>query len=311
MEWTERVAGVARMRVLVTGATGYIGSAVARALRSRGHDVVGLARTPESAEHLRAAAVEPVLGSLATLDVLRRITQEVDAVAHAAFARYGIDDMAEAGTVETAAVHAILAAAAGRPVIYTSGIGVVGETKGRAVAEDDPVDPAPGMAWRRQLELDTLAAGHGIVVRPPLVYGRAGGLVLTGLIAAAIAAGASRYVTPGDNAWPNVHVDDLGDAFALALEKASPSTILHAVSGVSTPRAVAAAIGRLIEKPSATEGLPRNQAEGVVPFPDWLTAHQQIDARRTHELLGWLPDRPSVTDDIEFGSYRALLTPEP
>jgi len=77
---------------------------------------------------------------------------------------------------------------------YTSGLGIVGDTGDRIVTEDDPVDPPPAMAWRRGLELDTLRADNGIVIRPPLVYGRGGGLVLTGLVRAAVAAGAARYL---------------------------------------------------------------------------------------------------------------------
>lgn len=292
------------MKVLVTGASGFIGAGVGRALRAHGHHVLGLARSTASAERLRRSSVEPVFGALEEPERLRSAVTGVDAVVHAAFARHGTDDMSRAGEVETEGVRALLEVVGDRPIIYTSGLGVVGETGSRPVTDADPVHPPPGMAWRRALELDTMRAAHGVVIRPPLVYGHASGLVLTGLIEAALAAGASHYPLPGDNSWPNVHVDDLAEAFALALSAAPAGTVLNVVGGVSTPRAVAEAIGRLIGRPEATTGLPPEKARDVMPFADWLGTNQVVDATTTRAVLDWQPTRPAVTDDIATGSYR-------
>ncbi|HEY7593423.1 MAG TPA: NAD-dependent epimerase/dehydratase family protein [Actinophytocola sp.] len=286
--------------VLVTGATGYLGSAAARSLRASGHRVVGTARTPAAAEKLAAAGVHPVAATLEQPTSLVAALSTVDAVVHAAF---GSGDGAAAA--ETAGVRAMLTAIGDRPFLYTSGIGVVGETGECQVGEDAPVRPPAWMGWRRELELATLAAGHGLVLRPALVYGRAGGLVLTGLIRAALQSGAARYVAPGTNEWPNVHVDDVGDLAARALD-AAPGTVLHAVAGESTPRRVAEAIGRLIGRPEATTGVPPDRAPGMVPFADWLGTRQRVAAPHAHRL-GWTPAGRPLEWEVERGSYRYLL----
>jgi nucleoside-diphosphate-sugar epimerase len=252
-------------------------------------------------EALGVAGVEPVTANLADPEALRAAMVGADAVVHTAF-----PTASDASAVETTGVRAMLDAIGDRPFLYTSGIGVVGDTGDRPVGEDDPVHPPAGMRWRRELELATLDAPHGLVLRPGLVYGRAGGLVVTGMINAAIRSGVSRYVLPGVTSWPNVHIDDVGELAALALEAAAGGAVLHAVAGESTPRDVAEAIGRLIGRPEATAGLPPDQARGVVPFADWLGANQRVTAGQSR-ALGWEPNGMPLTQEIEAGSYRSLL----
>lgn len=215
------------MRVFVTGATGFVGAAAARALRERGHAVVGLARCAASAEALVAAGVDPVPGALGDADALRSGVARADAVVHAAFPRHYLDDLDGAIAAERAATAALLAAldGTGKPFVYTSGLGVVGDTGDRTVDEDTPIEPPPHMAWRRELELDVLASGHGVVLRPPLVHGHGQGHVLEIMVRTALERGAAAYPAPGTNPWPNVHVDDLGRAFALAAEDAPTGTL--------------------------------------------------------------------------------------
>jgi len=215
--------------------------------------------------------------------------------------------MDTAGEVESAAVTAMLSAAGTRPFVYVSGIGVVGQTGDQPVSETDRVRPPPGMSWRRELEQNTLAAPHGIVLRPGLVYGHAGGLVLTGLIRGAIQTGEARYAAPGDNSWPNVHLDDVSALGAKALEHApAAGTVLHAVGGHSTPRHVAGAIARLIGRPDRAEAFPEHRIDEV-PFGAWLRSNQCIDATMTRQLLDWSPTGPDIEEDLTHGSYRSLL----
>jgi nucleoside-diphosphate-sugar epimerase len=276
------------MQVAVTGATGFIGSAVVRALTARGHRVLPLdSRT----------------GPLDRPDALVRAVRGCGAVVHAAFPRDGHDDLARTAELERAAVHALLAAATG-PVIYTSGIGVLGDTGDAVVTEDHEPDVPPFIRWRRERELNTLAARHGIVIRPPLVYGHGSGLVPAGLARSAARRGMSTYPLPGENAIPTVHVDDLGMAYALAVEQAPPGTLLHVAAGASTPRRIAEAIGRLIGRPSRTTGLPVAQAREVMPFADWLGASVHLDCSRAHRVLGWRPTGPTIEEDLATGSYR-------
>lgn len=297
------------MRVFVTGATGFVGAAVARALRERGHTVAGLARSTTSADALAAAGVEPVPGSLDDGAALRSGVARADAVVHAAFPRHYLDDFAGAVAAERAATGALLAALAGTgtPFVYTSGLGVVGDTGDRTVDEDTEVEPPAAMAWRRELELDVLASGHGVVLRPPLVYGHGEGHVLEIMIRTALERGAASYPVPGTHPWPHVHVDDLGRAFALAAETAPAGTLLHVVGGVSTAKEMSEAIGVLIGAPDATTALPLDDARRELPIADWMNVCQQIGAQRVRDLLGWRPEGPSITADLAEGTYRRLL----
>jgi nucleoside-diphosphate-sugar epimerase len=194
-----------------------------------------------------------------------------------------------------------------KPLLYTSGLGVVGDTGHRTVDEETAFTPPPHMVWRRQLERQVLASAHGVVVRPPLVYGRGGGHVLETMIRTAWERGRAVYPDPGTNAWPNVHVDDLGHAYALALERSPTGAVLHPIGGTSTAKAMTEAVAALIGRPDAAIALPLDQAHLELPIADWMTVSQRVDSRRTRSLLGWHPEGPSITDDITTGSYHRLI----
>jgi nucleoside-diphosphate-sugar epimerase len=299
------------MRIFLTGGTGYIGSAVARTLIGRGHDVVGLARSPTSAARLRRAGVEPVLGTLDDQQLLRRALSGADAVVLAAFHRDYLHHLDDAITLDQASVHATIATltAAGKtsiPLIYTSGIGVVGQTGDDLVTEDTPVETPPAMHWRRNLELDVLATG-GVVLRPGLVYGHGGGHVIETMIRSALRHGRAVYPTPGTYRWPNVHVDDLAASYALTLDHAPPATLLHVVGATSTAKAMSEAVARLIGKPGSAVGMPLDEARHELPIADYMTSHQHVDGGHCRQLLGWEPSGPSITEDIANGSYTSLL----
>jgi nucleoside-diphosphate-sugar epimerase len=295
--------------VFVTGATGLIGSAAARSLIARGHSVLGLARSKASAAKLREAGVEPVTGDLTRPATLRAGVERAAAVVHAAFVHDDWNDFAEAVEVEEAAVAALLDALAGtaKPFVYTSGTGIIGDTGPTPATEDAPLHTPPFLAWRPKLEQQVLAADHGIVLRPGLVYGRAGSGVLVGLIREALDRGAAFYIGDGANAWTSVHVDDLGQAYALAVEKAPPGTLLNLGVADVTMRAMADAIGRLIGAPEKTFSIPLERARELVPFADGIASDQRIDPRRARTLLGWTPSAAGLVEEIEHGSYRAYI----
>lgn len=294
------------MRVFLTGGTGFVGGGVARALLARGHEVAGLARSGPAADRLRAAGVEPVTGDLADPEALRRGAAGADAVVQAAFPRDAYEHLDGAITLDRRAVEALVHAVAGTPtrLCYTSGISVVGDSGGAVVDEDTPLRTPPGMQWRRDLELAVLAAG-GIVLRPVFVHGRGEGDILRSLIRHAVETGASRYPAPGDNPWPTVHVDDLGRAFALAIESAPAGTALNVAAGETTPRQVAEAIGRLIGHPERTRAVPPDEADSI-PYARWLGGATRVSAHRARTLLGWRPAGPDLLDDLEHGSYRGV-----
>lgn len=296
------------MRVFLTGATGYLGSGIARALTAAGHQVLGLARSPSTADRLCVAGIQPLLGELSDARRLADGAARADAVIHAGFPRDAYEHLDEAIGVDTAAVQAFQEALneTGKPLVYTSGAGVIGDTAGEAVTEDQPLHTPPGMAWRRDLEVAVLGCG-GIVLRPAFVYGHAGG-ILTALVQDASARGYACYGEPGDNPLPVVHVDDLGRGYLHALEHAAPGSVFNLASGESTPAAIITAIGRLIETPEKTRPLPMTEAIKLVPYLGWLQGSIRIDTSRARAELGWHPDQPGIVDDIEHGSYRKLTS---
>src|SRR3954469_16063815 len=207
------------MRIFLTGATGYIGSAVAERLRAAGHELTALARSDASAAKLSAAGIQAVRGDFS----------DPSSVGPAARAADGTISLATTydPNIDGPAIDAILDALAGstKPFIYTSGIWSHGDTGGKVVDETSPPRPAPLVSWRQAVEGRVLqAASRGIrsiVIRPAIVYGRGGGIP-AGFAESAQKDGAARYVGTGENRWPFVHVDDLADLYALALEKAPP-----------------------------------------------------------------------------------------
>jgi nucleoside-diphosphate-sugar epimerase len=300
---------VRRMRIFVTGATGYVGGAVARCAVRHGLHVTGLVRAEAGARVLERAGIEPLRGRLEDDAALRRGAGAADAVVHAAFARDGYEHLDAAVDVEVRATRSLLDATAGRdvPVVYTSGIGVVGGTDRPVQEDDEPATPG-GMRWRRSLELQVLAA-DGVVVRPAFVYGHGGNELLRALIRAATASGVAAYPGDGGNRWPNVHVDDLAALYLAALGRGERGAVFHGVGGEATVRSVCGSIARLVGGVSAS--LPPNEARAVVPFADWIGGTSiHAGTARTRETLAWTPTGPTVHDDVEHGSYRPLLHEE-
>ena len=290
------------MKVFLTGATGYIGSAVAERLRASRHEVSALARSDASAAKLAATGIRAVPGDFSDPRSITGAAREADGV------------ISLATTYEPAidgpAIDAILDALSGsnKPFIYTSGIWSHGDTGGKVVDETTPPRPAQIVSWRQAVEDRVLqAAGRGVrsvVIRPAIVYGRGGGIP-AGFVESAQKEGVARYVGTGENRWPFVHVDDLAELYLLALEKAPAGTLLLGVSGPSfRVSEVAAAASRGAGAGGKTAGWPLEQARGKLGLSaDALVLDQQASGKKAESLLGWRPSRPSVLEDIEHGSY--------
>jgi nucleoside-diphosphate-sugar epimerase len=290
------------MRVFLTGATGYIGSAVADRLRAAGHELTGLARSDAAADRLTAAGIQPVRGDFS----------EPKSVASAARSADGVISLATTydPAVDGPAIDAILEALAGsdKPLVYTSGIWSHGNTGDVVVDESTPPKPAALVEWRQAVEDRVLAGARRgirtIVIRPAIVYGRAGGIP-AGFVDSARKEGAARFVGTGQNRWPFVHVDDLADLYLLALERAPAGSLLLGVSGPSHPvRDVAAAASRGAGAGGRTAAWPLEEARKKLgAYADALVLDQQASGRRARETLGWKPQRPDVLEDVERGSY--------
>ena len=293
------------MKVLLTGATGYIGSAVADALREHGHEVTGLARSDEAVRKIESQGMQAWRGDLHDAAHIAAAARSADAIIHAA----STNDP-DAPQTDKQTVKAIIGAIEGtnKPFIYTSGVWVMGNTGERVVDEDSPIDPTPLVAWRPAVEQLVLqAATHGvraIVIRPAMVYGRGGGMV-TNFIKSARQQGAARYIGTGENRWSLVHVDDLADLYVRALEQAPAGTLLFAASGPAMRvREIAELAGRTAGAGGRTESWPLNEAQAQLgPFADALALDQQISGARAQELLQWSPQAPSLREELEHGSY--------
>lgn len=286
------------MRVLLTGATGYVGSAAAEALRAAGHEVLGLARSDAAAAKLEAAGFAPRRGDLARPETLAGAVAEADATVHAA---------ALPGGEDAAAVAAMLRMleGTGKPFVYTSGAWVLGSTGDAPADEDAPAGAPELVAWRPAVEqavCSSAARGvRGVVLRPTVVYGRGGGTPAS-MVRSALRKGVVRYVGDGRQRWPFVHVDDLAELYVLALA-AEPGTLLNASAGPSVAaREVAEAAATA--HGARAEPWPLDAARAALgPFADALALDQQVSAERARRLLGWAPRRPDVLWELREGSY--------
>lgn len=293
------------MRVFITGATGYIGSAICDALRAAGHQATGLARSEEKAALLAARGDSALRGSLQDADVLKEGCRQADAVIHCA-----LSFVADAGAVDRAAVQAMLDALAGsrKPFIYTSGIWVYGDTGDRMLGEVAPLNPPPLVAWRPAVEDLVLEAKErgvqSMVFRPGMVFGRKGGF-LAGFFRDARTHGAVRVIGNGRNYWSTVHADDLADLYVRAILKPAAGELFVTCGGM--PQQVnrfAEAVAEACGIPGKVEHVPVEEArQQMGPIADCLAMTCKAGSTKPARFFGWIVRRPSVFDEIASGSY--------
>ena len=293
------------MRVFVTGASGFIGSAVVRELLDGGHDVVGLARSDASAASLTGAGVEVVRGDIENLDSLRAGAADADGVIHLAFI-HDFSDYARAGQTDRRAIETIGEVLAGsdRPFVVTAG--TAGLTQGRVLTEDDA--PLPGLP-RASEEVALPLAARGVRVSvlrlPPSVHGEGDHGFVPRLIAIAREKSVSAYPSDGRNRWPAVHRLDAANLFRLALEAAPAGAVLHGVADEGVPvRDIAGVIGRHLELPVTS--ISFDEAAGHF---GWLGPFFALDvpasSMLTQRQLGWRPTHQGLLADLEQGHYFA------
>ncbi|WP_188190968.1 NAD-dependent epimerase/dehydratase family protein [Nonomuraea sp. SYSU D8015] len=288
------------MKVLVLGATGYIGTAVVERLAERGHEVAAFVRPAADGTRRVPAAADERYGDLADASALEAaITADVDAIVHAGQLTGDQDtDLATIGVLARAA-----SAEQPRKVVYVSGVWVLGETDG--ADEESPARPIPLVAYRDKVERLVLDGG-GSVVRPGVVHGRGAGITAL-LRDQAAQRGTGVYVTAGGAVptWTFVHVDDLADLIVTAVEKGG-AAVYHGVSEEGVPvTAVAEAAARSAGVKEAAEPWPLDEAAQVLGegFAQALALSQRVSAARTRQALDWHPSRPGIVADLTEGSY--------
>jgi nucleoside-diphosphate-sugar epimerase len=293
------------MRVFVTGASGFIGSALVPELIGEGHRVTGLARSDASARALEAAGAAVHRGSLDDLDSLRAGAAGSDGVVHLAFIHDDFTKWAENCETDRRAIDALASALAGsdRPLIVTAGIGV--STPGRPATEEDaPIPSSAGFPRSASEEAAFAAAAQGVrasVVRLPQVHDPNKQGLITWMTSLAREKGVSAFVGDGANRWPAVHRLDAAHLFRLALEKGAAALRYHAVAEEGVPlREIAAAIGRRVSVPVISLA-----AEKADEHFGWLGRFVAVDgpasSALTRRWLGWDPDGPGLIADLDRG----------
>ncbi|MCQ6247962.1 SDR family oxidoreductase [Streptomyces malaysiensis] len=299
------------MRIFVTGASGWIGSALVPELIDAGHQVIGLARSDSSAAALTAAGAEVVRGTLDNLDVLGTATAAADGVIHLAF-KHDIaftGDYQGAAEADRRAVDTFADALAGtdRPFVLASGL--VGLKSGQVSTERDmpTVNGTPASLRSATATAARALASRGVrssVVRlSPTCHGEGDNGFMAHLVATARAKGVSGYLGDGDQRWPAVHRLDAARLFRLAVEKAPAGAVLHGVAeeGIAL-RDIAEVIGRHLDVPTASVA-PEAAAEHFTWLSDFVALDSPASNALTRELLDWRPTHPGLLEDLDKGHY--------
>ncbi|MFD5074360.1 SDR family oxidoreductase [Streptomyces sp. NPDC058371] len=308
------------MRVFITGASGWIGSAVVPELIGAGHQVVGLARSDAAAAALTEAGAEVRRGTLDDLDTLHTAAAESDGVIHLAF-KHDIafsGGFGAAADADRRAIDTFGEALAGsdRPFLIASG--TLGLAPGQVATERDGQASGSATAPRASGGLvKRLANAHAtasladrgvrssVVRLPPTVHGDGDHGFMATLVAIAREKGVSGYIGDGANRWPAVHRSDAAHLFRLALESAPAGSTLHAVADEGVPiRTVAEVIGRHLGLP-VTSVHPDDATAHFTWLAGFLGVDSAASSAYTRELLGWQPASPGLIDDLDKGHYFA------
>lgn len=292
------------MRVFVTGASGWIGSALVPELIGTGHQVLGLARSDSSAAAIAAMGAEVLRGDLDDLDALRAGAAGSDGVVHLAFnhdfTQFDASIQADGRAIET--IGAALEGS-GKPLAIASGTPAVPGSVATERDEPAPGSPAAGRDANARAVLGMAERGvrSSVVRLPRTVHGEGDPGFIARLTATARDKGVSGYVGDGSSRWPAVHVGDAAHLFRLAVEQAPAGSVLHAVADEGVPvRDIAAVIGRHLNLPTAPA-----PAEDFGFLGRILAVDQPSSSALTRELLEWRPVRPGLIEDLDKGHYFA------
>jgi len=291
------------MRIFLTGATGYVGSAVLDALVRAGHEVAALVRDPERAERLSLRGVQAIVGELSVPKSYAAFAETCDSIVHTALEQSKRTATVDRQAIETLLGAAIRRAAKGQQVgfVYTSNLWILGNTAG-AAGEDAPLRPTALTGWRPEHEKLVLEAGRGrmlrtAVVRPGIVYGGARGIV--GDFLKDAANGLIRVVGEGRNRWACVYDRDLADLYVRVATQAEAEGIYH-VNDEADERVsdIVEAVAKHAKMEPDVRHMPLEEARVKLgPYADALVLNQIVRSRRAREL-GWTPSLHSVAGSV-------------
>jgi nucleoside-diphosphate-sugar epimerase len=287
------------MYVLVTGATGWVGSAVVHELIDSGHHVIGLARSEEKAARLAATGATVFRGTLEDLDTLCSVASTVDAVVHTAF-NHDFSRFIESCEQDRMVIEALGSVLAGssRPLLVTSGL--LGLSRG-ASEMDQPNPSSPRKSETAARTLAERGVRAATVRLAPSVHGVGDWGFVPMLIRIAKDKGVSAFLGEGNNAWAAVHRQDAARVYRLALEQGVTEPVYHAVAEELVPfRAIAQSIGDHLGLPVESRG-----PEHFGWFAHFAGADMSVTNTRTRELLGWKPEGPSLLADLDQPGYYA------
>ena len=292
------------MRVFVTGATGWVGSAVVAELIGAGHQVTGLARSDEGAAGLTKAGARVLRGSLTDLDSLRRGAAEADGVAHLAF-NHDFSKFAENGADEQRAIEAIggVLESSDRPLLVTSGVAFL--APGRTATEADA--PANAGFPRNPEAATAVLVERGVrattIRLAPSVHGHGDHGFVPRVIEFAREKGVSAYIGEGQNRWPGVHRTDAARVYRLALEHGAAGGPFHATAEEGVPfKSIAEIIGRRLNIPVVSKS-PEAAAEHFGWFAMFAGIDAPTSSARTRATLSWQPTGPGLLADIDHAAY--------
>ena len=292
------------MRVFLTGATGFIGTAVVRELMDAGHQVLGLARSDAGAKSLVAVGADVHRGSLEDLDSLRRGAVSADGVIHTAFI-HDFSNYGPAAEADRRAIETLGGALAGsdRPLIITSGT-LLAQRQGSLATEEDVPNPSfPRKSEEAALALAARGVRTSLLRLPPSVHGKGDHGFVPRLISIAREKGVSAYISDGLNRWPAVHRLDAARLYRLVLEKGTARATYHGVADEGVPtREIAEVIGRHLNVPVVSKS-----SEEAADHFGWIAHFFGIDApassAQTQERLGWRPVQPGLIADLNAERY--------
>jgi nucleoside-diphosphate-sugar epimerase len=292
------------MRIFVTGATGFIGSAIVRDLIDAGHQVLGLARSEKAAKDLVAAGAEVHRGSLEDLESLRTGAAAADGVIHTAFI-HDFSNYGPAAEADRRAIETLGGTLAGsdRPLIVTSGT-LLAQTQGQLATEEDAPNPSfPRKSEEAALTLASRGVRIGVLRLPPSVHGEGDHGFVPRLVSIAREKGVSAYIGDGLNRWPAVHRLDAAHLYRLVMEKGSAGGRYHGVGDEGVPtREIAEVIGQHLNVPVVS----KSREEAADHF-GWIALFFGMDSpassAQTQKRLGWKPVQPGLIADLDAEHY--------